>query len=473
MAENIACDIGIIGGGAAGLSLAAGASQMGAKVVLVESGQMGGDCLNYGCVPSKALLGAAKSADLIRRAKQLGVHAQSVKINFSEVMQHVHDVIHTLSEHDSVARFEGLGVKVIQAPGRFLDKKTLLAGEYQIKAKRFVVATGSSPFVPPIPGLNTVKYETNETIFNLTTLPKHLIVIGGGAIGCELAEAFALLGAKVSIVEGFKLLPKDDADAVEILRERLLALGVLLYEGIQVKAIAGDEKTIEVHIEQEGKTLKIAGSHLLVSTGRRANVTDLGLDEAGVRYSDKGITVDARLRCSNKKIYAMGDVVGPFQFTHVASYHAGIVLRNILFKLPAKVDYRAVPWVTYTSPQIAHVGVLLKDVLEKPDVVLTEAFFSDNDRAVASGDTAGKIKVITDKKGRILGVTITSEEAGELILPWVIAIREGKSLRTFTDTIVPYPTLSEISKGVSGAFYKPKIFSNGMRRLVRGLLMFS
>lgn len=465
------CDIAIVGGGAGGLSVAAGAVQLGAKVVLVESGKMGGDCLNYGCVPSKALIEAAKAADLIQQAKKLGIHAQSVKINFLEVMQHVHGVINTLAEHDSVARFEGLGVQVIQAPGQFIDKKTLHAGEYKIQAKRFVLATGSSPFVPPIPGLERVKYETNETIFNLKTLPTHLIVIGGGPIGCELAEAFAMLGAKVSILEGFKLLPKDDADAVEILRAHLISLGIDIYEGIQVESIeAGVDKTLKVHLKQSDELITIEGSHLLVSTGRRPNVADLGLDKAGVHYSERGVIVDTRLRCSNKKIYAIGDVVGPFQFTHVASYHAGIVLRNILFRLPAKVNYQAVPWVTYTHPQIAHVGVLLEEAEKNQSGVITEAFFSDNDRAVTSGNTTGKIKVVTNKKGRILGVTITSESAGELILPWVIAIREKQTLRVFTDTIVPYPTLSEISKRVSGAFYQPKIFSDWMRCLVRGLL---
>ncbi|MCH9689925.1 MAG: FAD-dependent oxidoreductase [Gammaproteobacteria bacterium] len=452
------CDIAIIGGGAGGLSLAAGAAQLGAKVILVESGKMGGDCLNYGCVPSKALLEAA----------------QSPGIDFSDAMQRVSTAITALAEHDSVERFERLGVQVIQAPGRFVNQKTLMVGDYTIQAKRFVVATGSSPFVPPIPGLEAVSYETNETIFNLKQLPKHLIIIGGGPIGCELAEAFTMLGSKVTILEGFKLLSKDDADAVDILRTHLSEIGVDMYEGIQVKAVKYESNhNLVVQIEQEGKISSIEGTNLLVSTGRRAHVAGLGLDEAGVIFSEKGIQVDKRLRCSNKKIYAMGDVVGLFQFTHVANYHAGIVLRNLLFKLPAKVNYDAVPWVTYTSIQIAHVGLLLEEAEKKPNLVVTEAYFSDNDKAVITRKIEGKIKVITRKNGCILGVTITGRDAGELILPWVIAIREKKSLRTFTDTIVPYPTLSEISKRVAGEFYKPQIFSNKMRCLVRGLLMLS
>ncbi|MDF1677487.1 MAG: FAD-dependent oxidoreductase [Legionellaceae bacterium] len=471
MAERIQCDIAMIGGGAGGLSLAAGAAQLGVKVVLVEAGKMGGDCLNYGCVPSKALLEVAKVAGSLKAAAAMGVHVASLQINFSEVMQHVKNAIHTLEAHDSVARFEGLGVRVIQAPGQFIDKKTLAAGEYYIEAKRFVIATGSSPFVPPIEGLDAVRYETNETIFNLETLPKHLIVIGGGPIGCELAEAFAMLGSQVTILEGFKLLPKDDADAVEVLRAHLSQLGIKIYEGIQVKSVEQTSPSaITVQVQTAKELLQLEGTHLLVATGRRANVANLGLDEASVKFSEKGIEVNAALRTHNKKIYAIGDVVGPFQFTHMANYQAGIVLRHMLFRLPARVNYQAVPWVTYTHPQMAHVGLLQEEAEKNPNLIITETLLADNDRAVTRGDTTGKIKVITDKKGRVLGVTIVGESADELILPWIVAVREKKSLRMFTDIIVPYPTLSDISKRVAGAFYAPKLFSKVTRLLVRVLL---
>ncbi len=454
MAETIRCDVAVLGAGAAGLSLAAGASQLGARVVLVESGKMGGDCLNYGCVPSKALLEAAHS-----------------NMNFSDAMKHVHRAIKTLSAHDSVERFKVLGVQVIQTAGVFLDRKTLKAGEHIIKAKRFAVASGSSPFVPPIPGLDKVRYETNETIFKLKRLPKHLIVIGGGPIGCELAEAFAMFGSRVTLLEAFKLLPKDDVDAVHIVREALKNQGIEIHEGIQIQEVTtSSEGELCVAYVCDGKTHQLLGSHLLVSAGRRANVQGLGLQDAGVVYSDKGLQVDKRLRTTNKHIYALGDVAGSFQFTHVASYHAGIVLRNMLFRLPAKVDYRALPWVTYTNPSIAHVGMLCDEAERVPHTRVIEAFFRDNDRAVARGDTRGKITVVASKRGKILGVTIVGLGADELILPWVMAIREKKSLRVFTDTIVPYPTLSEVSKRVAGEFYKPSLFSVGMRRLVRGLL---
>lgn len=471
MSQIIQCDIAIIGGGAGGLSLAAGASQLGANVVLVESGEMGGDCLNHGCVPSKSLLSAAKSFYDIKKASYFGMQADNVKLDFCKSMQHVKKVIETISHHDSVERFESLGVNVIQAPGKFIDEKTLQAGEQYIKSKRFVIATGSLPFVPPISGLEKVNYETNETIFNLSKQPKHLIVIGGGPIGCELAQAFAMLGSQVTLLEGFSLLPKDDIDCVAVVREQLKETGITIHENIKVQHISKEaEEELSIRIEKEGKIQTIIGSHLLVSTGRQANVQGLNLEKAGVTYSPKGIKVDDRLRSSNKKIYAIGDVTGSFQFTHIANYHAGIVLKNILFRLPAKINYQAVPWVTYTKPEMAHAGMTLAEAQKLSDIEIKEWSFEDNDRAQAEHETIGKIKVITNKKAKILGVTIVGNKAGELILPWVIAIRENKSLRSFTDVIVPYPTLSEISKRVAGQFYMKKLFSNKTRQLVRLLL---
>lgn len=467
----IHADIAIIGAGAGGLSLAAGASQLGARVVLLESGKMGGDCLNYGCVPSKALLKAAHAVNDISSAKKFGVTAASVQVDFEKVMQHVHKAMKHIAKHDSVKRFQSLGVEVIKGAGQFIDEKTVKTGKQKICAKRFVIATGSSPFIPPIPGLDKVQYETNESIFNLKSLPKHLVVIGGGPIGCELAQAFALLGSKVILLEMFKLLPKDDADAVALLRERLVQQGIEIHEGINIKAVhAARGGKIIVEADKDKKSFEVKGTHLLVATGRRANVNGLDLKAAGIAFSERGVEVDARLRTSNRKVYAIGDVTGGIQLTHVANYHTGIVLKNILFRLPAKVDYGAIPWVTYTNPEVAHVGLLHEAVGTRRDICVTEAFFSDNDRAIANSETDGKIKVLSNKKGRVLGVTIVGAGAGELILPWVVAVREKRTLRMFTDTVVPYPTLSEISKRVSGAFYTPKLFSDTTRMIVRCLL---
>lgn len=468
MDKTITCDIAILGGGAGGLSVAAGASQMGAKVVLVEAEKMGGDCLNYGCVPSKALLAAAKTAEMIRHAKHFGIKTSAPEIDFPQVMQHVQDVINTIAKHDAVERFEKLGVQVIQSRGQFEDAKTLRAGNTLIKARRFVIATGSSPATPPIPGLEQVSFLTNETIFSLTQKPEHLIVIGGGPIGCELAQAFLMLGVKVTVLEGFKILPRDEQDLVAILREQFLQQGLNLLEGIKVLSVKQNGHAIEVFIEKEGIQQSISGSHLLVAAGRKPNLNGLNLENANISYTAKGIQVDAHLRTTNAHVYAIGDAAGSFQFTHIAGYHAGIVLRNILFRLPAKVDYGAVPWVTYTLPELAHVGLSSEEALKQdPKAKILTWDFVENDRAQTEHETLGKIKLITNHKGKILGVSILGAQAGELLAPWIMAIQSEKTVRALTDVIIPYPTLSEINKRVAGEFYTPMLFSKRTQWLVK------
>lgn len=468
MNQTLNVDICVIGGGAGGLSVAAGAVQMGASVALVEHGKMGGDCLNYGCVPSKSLLAAAKVAETFRRADQFGIASTEPYVDMASIMAHVQKVIATIAVHDSVERFTGLGVKVIQAEAKFFDKNTIIAGNTTIKARRFVIATGSSPAIPPIAGLQVTPFYTNETIFELTETPEHLIVIGGGPIGCELAQAFLLLGVKVTLLEAAKILPRDEQNLVAILRKKLHADGLQLYEDVQVIQVDRFNNQVEITIEQNGVQKKIFGTHLLVATGRKANVEKLDLVKANVKYTAKGIQVDARLRTTNRRIFAIGDVVGEYQFTHIASYHAGIVIRNCLFRLPAKVDYRAVPWVTYTHPELAHVGLTTEAALKRdPKAKIIECPFTDNDRAQAEHETIGKIKVITTAKGKILGVSILGACAGELLTPWIVAIQENKSIGNMTSFIAPYPTFSEISKRVAGAYYKPVLFSKRTKQIVR------
>ncbi|KTD64292.1 dihydrolipoyl dehydrogenase family protein [Legionella spiritensis] len=471
MSNDNVFDLAVIGGGSGGLSLSAGTAQLGLKVALIEGHKMGGDCLNYGCVPSKALLAAAKSIYQARhQAPKFGVVAEFKSVDFTKVMQHVHSVIKTIEPHDSVERFESLGVKVFQEQGQFLDANTIKAGAHTIKAGKIVIATGSSPFVPAIKGIDSTKYLTNETIFDLSVLPEHLIVVGGGPIGCELAQAFAMLGSKVTIIEAMTILPKDDKDCVAVVRQSLQGMGIDILEDAQVnEVIQKDESTIDVKMTASSEDRTLTGSHLLMATGRRANVERLHLDKAGVSSTKTGIAVNARLQTSQKHIFAIGDVAGPYQFTHMASYQAGIVLRNIVFKIPAKASYEAVPWVTYTYPELAHVGKAESDISDRSDFIMTEWPFSRSDRAQTEDETNGKIKVLTDKKGKIAGVTIVGLHAGELILPWVMAVREGKSLRAFTDTIAPYPTLSEVSKQVAGEFYKPRLFSKKVLKLVSWL----
>ncbi|NIY74712.1 FAD-dependent oxidoreductase [Thalassospira sp. HF15] len=474
MNKVINTDVCVIGAGSGGLSVAAGAVQMGAKVVLIEKGKMGGDCLNTGCVPSKALLAAGHAAENARRASRFGVSTGQVEVDFGRAIDHVHSVISGIAPHDSVERFEELGCTVIQAEARFTGPAEVVAGDRTIKAKRFVIATGSRAAIPPIPGLESVCYFTNETIFENRICPDHLIIVGGGPIGLEMAQAHQQLGAKVTVIELGTILPKDDPDLVSVVRDRIKADGISLYEGAKTKEVLDVNDQIRVVIEHEGIEITLEGSHLLLATGRKPNVENLGLSDAGIDHSERGISVDARLRTSNKKVFAIGDVTGGLQFTHMAGYDAGIVIRNVLFRLPAKVDHSAVPWVTYTTPELAQVGLTETAAREKfgDDMRVVKWDYAENDRARAEAETEGFIKVVTTPKGRILGAAIVGRQAGELIGVWSLAISKKMKIGAIAGMIAPYPTLGELSKRVAGAWYTPSLFSEKTRKLVRFLLKF-
>lgn len=468
--NKINAELAIIGAGAAGLSLASGAAQLGLDVVLIEAAEMGGDCLNFGCVPSKTLLSIAKSIYFTRNNKYIIRNSDASSIDFTQVMQSVDQVIQKISVHDSEERFTRLGVKVIRAQASFISHNELSAGDYNIKAKKIVIATGSKAFIPTINGIDIVPYLTNENIFKLKALPQHLMVIGGGPIGCEMAQAFAMLGSQVTLLEAFQILPKDDPECVAIIREKLIEAGVTLYEGAQIDAVSQVDHTqiqIKFKHSKQGQTSFIVGTHLLVATGRKSCVAGLSLEKADVAFTAKGIQVDSRLRTTNKSIYAIGDVIGSLQFTHAANYHAGIVLKNIAFKIPSRLNPNEVPWVTYTYPEIAHAGYLANPKIQSEDIKEFSLSMSENDRAQAEQELNGKIKVWVNKKGKILSVTIVDVHAGELILPWIMAIQQGRTLKSFTDAVTPYPTRSELSKRVSGLFYAPKLFSDKVRRLVK------
>jgi pyruvate/2-oxoglutarate dehydrogenase complex dihydrolipoamide dehydrogenase (E3) component len=470
MAKKIKADICVIGAGSGGLSVAAGAAQLGARTVLIERGHMGGDCLNTGCVPSKALIAAAKHAYDMTDGERFGIAAAKPKVDFAKVNAHVKGVIEAIAPNDSVARFEGLGVTVLQGEARFKDRHTVIVGNAEIRARRFVVATGSRPAVPPIPGLADVPYLTNETIFDNKTCPEHLVIVGGGPIGIEMAQAHRRLGAKVTVIEAARALSKDDPELALFVLDRLAREGVEILEGARVADVSSADGKIAVALE-DGR--KIEGSHLLVATGRTANVDGLGLEKAGVEFSARGIDVDDRLRTANKRIFAIGDAIGGLQFTHVANYHAGLVIRNALFRLPAKADYGSIPWVTYTDPELAHVGETEAEARSRHmKINVLRWHLAENDRAQATRETEGQIKVVTDMHSRILGCTIVAPNAGELILPWVLAKSRGLKLSAMAGVTVPYPTLSEISKRVAGSYYTPTLFSPRTRALVRFLGFF-
>ncbi|MBL8831095.1 MAG: FAD-dependent oxidoreductase [Rhodospirillales bacterium] len=472
MSERLDVDLCVIGAGSAGLSVAAGAAQLGLKVVLCEAHRMGGDCLNYGCVPSKALIAAAAAAHAVRDAARFGIGVPGEPVvDYAAVRAHVRRTIAAIAPNDSVARFTGLGVRVIEAPARFVSPTRVEAGGHSIAARRFVVATGSRPFVPPIPGLEQAGYLTNETVFDLDARPDHLLVIGGGPIGCEIAQAHARLGTKVTLVEAATLMPKDDPEAVGIVRAALRRDGVEIREGAKVARIERHAvATVAVVADAAGAETQIACSHILLAAGRAANVDGLGLEAAGIEATARGIVVDARLFTTNRNVMALGDVAGGLQFTHVAGWHAGIAIRNLCFRMRAKADASAIPWVTYTAPELAQVG--LTETAARAagiDVRLARWPFFENDRAQATGEIDGFVKIVADAKGRVRGATIAGAHAGELIGPWTMAVAQRLKLSAMAGYVAPYPTLSEAGKRAAGAFFAPKLFSPRTRKLVRFL----
>jgi len=472
MAERLKVDVCVIGAGSGGLTVAAGASQLGASVVLIERHKMGGDCLNYGCVPSKALIAAAKAAQAQRESGRFGVRGGPPQIDFRAVHDHVHGVIAAIAPQDSEARFAGLGVRVVRASARFISRNEVAADDLVVEARRFVVATGSAPATPEVPGLAELPFLTNETVFQQTILPERLLVIGGGPIGLELAQAHRRLGSEVFVVAGRRALPKDDPELAAVVLTRLRREGVDVVEGARAVAARRTAAGFALEIERDGARRTVEGTTLLVAAGRKASLEGLGLEAAGVETTASGVKVDARLRSTNPRIYAVGDAAGGLQFTHVAGYHAGVVLRNALFRLPAKAN-APIPWVTYTDPELAHVGLNEAQAREAGhELRILRWAFAENDRAQAERATDGLIKVVATKRGRILGASIAGAHAGELIQPWVLALANRLPLAKLAGVVAPYPTLGEVGKRAAGSFFMPKLFNARTRAVVRFLARF-
>jgi pyruvate/2-oxoglutarate dehydrogenase complex dihydrolipoamide dehydrogenase (E3) component len=462
--DELRPDLCVIGAGAGGLSVAAAAAAFGVPVVLIEKGRMGGDCLNYGCVPSKALLAAARRVADMRTASDLGVNAAAVRVDFPAVAQHVRDTIAALAPNDSAARFTGLGVRVVAGRAQFADRETVTVDDrLTIKARRFVIATGSTPSVPRIPGIAQTPFFTNETIFDLALQPEHLLIVGGGPVGVELAQAFRRLGSTVTVIEAATPLGKDDPECAAVVLAALERDGVVFRSGVRLVKVAG-ASTIQVTLSG-GEVIE--GSHLLIAAGRTPTIEGLGLERAGVATTPHGITVDRHLRTTNRHIYAIGDVIGGLQFTHVANDHAGIVIRHALFRLPARIRYDAIPWVTYTDPELAQVG-LTEDQARRAGhaVRILRWPYHENDRARIERASGGHIKVVTNRRGRILGATIVGRDAGELISTFTLAITQRLNIRALAGFIVPYPTLAEIGKRAAMSHFTPSLTSPMVRRII-------
>lgn len=468
--RKLKADIIVIGAGSGGLSVASGAAQLGLRVVLFEKGEMGGDCLNTGCVPSKALIASAHAAHDARTAGRLGVTADPT-VDFAAVMAHVRAAITAIEPHDSQQRFESLSVTVIREPARFTGPRTVASASVEVTARKIVIATGSRAKAPSIAGLPGSAFLTNETIWGLTELPRRLIVLGAGPIGLELGQAFRRLGSEVVVVEAAQPLPREDRDLAQPVLDQLASDGIEVFTGRQVDAV---ERSGDVVAVVSGGH-RVEGSHLLVAVGREAVLEGLNLEAANIAHGPRGIALDRQLRStSNPAVFAVGDAAGREAFTHVAGAHAGLVVRRALFAQSTDVEALVIPRVTYTDPEIAAVGLSEADArkLHGDRLQVLSVPFKSNDRAIAEADTRGLAKLVLDPKGRILGVGIVGRGAGELIHPWALALTAKLKLRAFADFIAPYPTRGEIHKRLASAFYSPILFADRTRALVSLLKRF-
>jgi len=459
-------DLVIIGGGAGGLVVASVASQLGLKVTLIEKElNMGGDCLHHGCVPSKTLIRSAKVASLLRRAQEFGLPTINFNVDLAKVNERVQSVIDKIQPHDDPERFREYGCEVLVGEtAEFVTSHSVRVGERVIHGRRFVIATGSRPFIPPIDGLEQAGYLTNLDVFSLKKLPQKLVVLGGGPIGLEMAQAFSRLGSQVTVVEMLPhLLPQEDPEVSDALRSVLEREGITIHTGTSAERVRREN---ELRIVECSNNITVEADQILVAVGRRANVDNLGLEAADIKFSERGIEVDARMRTSRKHIYAAGDVCGPYPFTHMAEYQAGIIISNAVFRFPKKADYRVVPWVTYTDPELARVGLTEKQAREKGIEPTVLRFpFKNVDRALTDNETDGIVKLIT-QKGRILGVSILGPHGGELLQEIVLAMKTGAKIGDISATIHAYPTLSQVNRRAVNTAYAPKLFSAGTRKIV-------
>ncbi|MDX2266317.1 MAG: FAD-dependent oxidoreductase [Hyphomicrobiales bacterium] len=474
MEKLLTPDLCVIGGGAGGLDAAMTAAQLGASVVLIEKHRMGGDSLNYGCVPSKSLQAAAKRAQAMRETARFGVKPVEPAIDHRLVNEHVKSVIAAIAPNDSAERCAGLGVQVVAGAARFKDKSTVLAGDIEIQARRFVIATGSSPELPPIPGLDKIGYLTNETIFDVNYRIGHLIVVGGGAVGLELAQAHRRLGSEVTVIEGLTPLPTEDQELVAVAVQRMRREGVRILDNARLDRLEPFGQNVQVVFTKDGRSYSIDGTHLLVASGRRPNVEGLNLEAAGVRYDRGGVAVSDSLRTSNHRIYAIGDVVGDAPFAHMASHHAQVVVRNALFRWPARVDRLGMPRIAYTEPEVAQVGVSEEEARRRygQRIRVLRWPYHENDRAQAERTTDGFVKVVADRDGRILGAGAVGESAGEVIQVWALAMQAGIRMRAMADYVAPYPTLGEINQRAAQSFFMPSLTNPMIRRVIGWLARF-
>jgi len=471
--ETLTPDLCVIGGGAAGATLAASAAAAGVPVVLIERDRMGGANLHRGSVPSQALIAAAKRVQAIRQAARFGITAGEPEIDFGRVRDQVQKMIASLAPNVSETRLAALGVRLIKGDARFIDAVTILVGNLQVRARRFVLATGSSPTVPPIPGLKETSYFTSDSIFGLDERPRHLIVLGAGPTGLELAQAFRRLGAEVSVLEAGRPLDKEDSECAGIVLETLAREGIAIHGGVEIEWVERVKRgagSVHVAFSSAGTKRTIEGSHLLLATGRRPNIDELGLEAAGIEYDAHGIHVGRNLRTANRRVYAIGDAAGGLKLTHLARWHARQLLRNVLFRARVGAAADWIPRVTFTDPELAQVGLREDEARLRHGRIRVQRWpYRENDRAEIERQGKGMIKLVTTPRGRIVGATIVGAEAGELIGTWALAIAKGMNVRTLAELVLPYPTRSEIGQKAALNFFARSLTNRWVQRIIRAL----
>ena len=471
--ERISADICVIGAGPGGLAVATAAAAFGRSVVLIERHKLGGEALNCGCIPARAMAAVANRAHDMRSAGIFGLIGRDPEADPRSVHAHVQGVIAALEPNYAAERFTGLGIRVIHAAGRFIDKKTVVAGEHRIKARRFVIATGSVPLVPSIPGLDSVPYFTTESIFDNQERLHSLIILGGGPNALELAQAHSRLGSRVVVLAPDEALAGEDPELARVALEALAAEGIGVHEGAKVDSVEGGLGRVRVNVSVAGEKHVVEGSHLLIVAGRKPSMSDLGLEAAGIRYDDRGIKVGRGLKTSNRRVFAIGEVTGAAPNAQVADYHAGIVVRRALFHVPARVDARVIPRATYTDPELAYVGLSEAEAKARVGKINVLRWpYRENDRAQADRLTTGHVKVITARGGRILGAGIVGAQAGELIQMWSLAISQNLNIKAMTAWISPYPTLSEVNKRAASSYYATAPASPRLRKVINFLAKF-
>lgn len=467
-------DLVVIGGGAAGLVAATGGASLGAKTALIEKKKLGGDCTWYGCIPSKALLKSSQVFSLVKRINEFGIDG-SGEYDQSQVMSHVREIINKISEHHPPEVFEKRGIKVLFGNSKFINNTTIDLDGKQVSSKRFIICTGSHPMVPPIEGLKDVDYLTNENIFDLEVLPKSIAVLGGGPIGVEISQALARFGVEVSIVEMVdRILFREDEEIAQVLTDSLNKDSAKIYAGKKAVKFSKEGDTVAIIVEDKVKNQSvIKAEKVLVAVGRAPNIEGLELEKAGIKYSRKGIEVNKTLRTSAKNIYACGDIVGPYQFSHMAEHQAIIAVGNALFPFKRKVDYSAVPWCTFTDPELAHVGLTEEEARKQSkDIKVYRSKYSESDRAVTDLEEKGLAKVICDKKGYVLGAHIVGANAGEIIHEYVLAKAKKLKIGDISLAIHIYPTLAQIVKRTGDQSYMQILNSKWFSSFAKTMLKF-